>query len=176
MVPILVLTTESAADLKDRARAAGASGWIVKPFDEDKLLWAIERVAGPEVREMSSNGTEDFRSSFFEECEELLESMHDGFDLLAGGGQDGETMNAIFRAVHSIKGGAGAFGFTDLVAFAHQFETALDHVRSGKVRGRCGTSRSLPAVRRSTCPTLSSAARNGDDDVAASAALTNCLS
>ncbi|MEQ9240057.1 response regulator [Roseovarius indicus] len=50
VVPILVLTTESAADLKDRARAAGASGWIVKPFDEDKLLWAIERVAGPEVR------------------------------------------------------------------------------------------------------------------------------
>lgn len=81
---------------------------------------------------MTSNGTEDFRSSFFEECEELLESMHDGFDLLADGAQDGETMNAIFRAVHSIKGGAGAFGFTDLVTFAHQFETALDHVRSGK--------------------------------------------
>ncbi|WP_422027189.1 chemotaxis protein CheA [Roseovarius sp.] len=81
---------------------------------------------------MSSGGTEDFRSSFFEECEELLESMHDGFDLLADGAQDGETMNAIFRAVHSIKGGAGAFGFTDLVTFAHQFETALDHVRSGK--------------------------------------------
>lgn len=50
VVPILVLTTESAAELKDRARAAGASGWIVKPFDEEKLLWAIERVAGPEVR------------------------------------------------------------------------------------------------------------------------------
>jgi two-component system chemotaxis sensor kinase CheA len=81
---------------------------------------------------MSSGGTEDFRSSFFEECEELLESMHDGFDLLADGAQDNETMNAIFRAVHSIKGGAGAFGFTDLVTFAHQFETALDHVRSGK--------------------------------------------
>lgn len=50
VVPILVLTTESAADLKNRARAAGASGWIVKPFDEEKLLWAIERVAGSEVR------------------------------------------------------------------------------------------------------------------------------
>ena len=48
VVPILVLTTESAAELKARARAAGASGWIVKPFDEEKLLWAIERVSGPE--------------------------------------------------------------------------------------------------------------------------------
>ncbi|KZY47909.1 two-component system response regulator [Roseovarius sp. HI0049] len=50
VVPILVLTTESAAELKSRARAAGASGWIVKPFDEEKLLWAIARVAGPEVQ------------------------------------------------------------------------------------------------------------------------------
>lgn len=50
VVPILVLTTESADELKDRARAVGATGWIVKPFDEDKLLWAIERVAGPEAR------------------------------------------------------------------------------------------------------------------------------
>ena len=45
VVPILVLTTESAPELKTRARNAGASGWIVKPFDEEKLVWAIERVA-----------------------------------------------------------------------------------------------------------------------------------
>ncbi|MGB5560602.1 MAG: response regulator, partial [Paracoccaceae bacterium] len=45
-VPILVLTTESADDLKQRARDAGATGWIVKPFDENKLVAAIRRVAG----------------------------------------------------------------------------------------------------------------------------------
>ncbi|GHD99340.1 chemotaxis protein CheY [Defluviimonas sp. 20V17] len=45
-VPILVLTTESAADLKARARDAGATGWIVKPFDEMRLISAIQRVAG----------------------------------------------------------------------------------------------------------------------------------
>ncbi|MDA3887732.1 MAG: response regulator [Allgaiera sp.] len=45
-VPILVLTTESAADLKARARDAGATGWIVKPFDEMRLIAAIQRVAG----------------------------------------------------------------------------------------------------------------------------------
>lgn len=44
-VPILVLTTESSPALKDRARRAGASGWIVKPFDEERLIDAIERVA-----------------------------------------------------------------------------------------------------------------------------------
>lgn len=47
ILPILVLTTESAPDLKARAREAGATGWIVKPFDEEKLIWAIERVAIP---------------------------------------------------------------------------------------------------------------------------------
>lgn len=44
-VPILVLTTESGQTLKDKARAAGATGWIVKPFDPDKLISAIRRVA-----------------------------------------------------------------------------------------------------------------------------------
>lgn len=44
--PILVLTTESAADLKARARAAGATGWIVKPFDPEKLVRALQMVAG----------------------------------------------------------------------------------------------------------------------------------
>ena len=44
--PILVLTTESAPELKTRARNAGATGWIVKPFDPVKLVKAIKMVAG----------------------------------------------------------------------------------------------------------------------------------
>lgn len=43
-MPILVLTTESGAELKARARAAGATGWIVKPFDDEKLVAAINRI------------------------------------------------------------------------------------------------------------------------------------
>lgn len=44
--PILVLTTESAPELKARARAAGATGWIVKPFDPPKLVKALHMVTG----------------------------------------------------------------------------------------------------------------------------------
>ena len=44
--PILVLTTESAPELKMRARNAGATGWIVKPFDPGKLIKALQMVAG----------------------------------------------------------------------------------------------------------------------------------
>jgi two-component system, chemotaxis family, chemotaxis protein CheY len=42
--PILVLTTESDPDIKDRAKRAGATGWIVKPFDPRKLAEAIRKV------------------------------------------------------------------------------------------------------------------------------------
>ena len=44
-IPILVLTTESDAEKKARARAAGATGWIIKPFDQAKLVEAVRRVA-----------------------------------------------------------------------------------------------------------------------------------
>ncbi|MDA4847496.1 response regulator [Hoeflea poritis] len=43
-IPILVLTTESDAEKKNRAREAGATGWIIKPFDPEKLINAIQRV------------------------------------------------------------------------------------------------------------------------------------
>ncbi|WP_313135212.1 response regulator [Paracoccus jeotgali] len=45
-VPILILTTESAPELKARARNAGATGWIVKPFDPQKLVSSIQMVTG----------------------------------------------------------------------------------------------------------------------------------
>ena len=74
----------------------------------------------------------EIRASFFIECEELLESLQDGLQLMDDGDTDSETINIVFRAVHSIKGGAGAFGLDDLVRFAHRFETAMDEVRAGR--------------------------------------------
>mgnify|MGYP000403131674 CR=1 FL=1 len=45
-LPVLVLTTESGEDLKSKARRAGATGWIVKPFDDNRLVSVINRVLG----------------------------------------------------------------------------------------------------------------------------------
>ncbi|WP_175393042.1 Hpt domain-containing protein, partial [Leisingera sp. JC1] len=73
------------------------------------------------------------QDTFFEECEELLEATDEGLTAIEGGDHDSEVVNAIFRAVHSIKGGAGAFGLDDLVAFAHRFETVFDEVRSNRL-------------------------------------------
>lgn len=68
--------------------------------------------------------------TFYEETEELLESLAEGLESMQGASFDKETVNSVFRAVHSIKGGAGAFKLTELVNFAHSFETVLDAVRS----------------------------------------------
>lgn len=75
----------------------------------------------------------EFRKTYFEECAELLDALQSHLDVLANGGGDNETLHAIFRAVHSIKGGAGAFGFNALVSFSHVFESLLDAMRDKKV-------------------------------------------
>jgi two-component system chemotaxis sensor kinase CheA len=71
------------------------------------------------------------RDTFFQECEEQLAELESGLLAIEEGDRDPERINAVFRAVHSIKGGAGAFGLDALVRFSHVFETALDEMRSG---------------------------------------------
>ncbi|MGA7804674.1 MAG: chemotaxis protein CheA [Bradyrhizobium sp.] len=75
-----------------------------------------------------------FRKTYFEECAELLDALQTNLDMLSNGGGDDETLHAIFRSVHSIKGGAGAFGFSALVAFSHVFESLLDAIREQQVQ------------------------------------------
>ncbi|MBE7184364.1 MAG: chemotaxis protein CheA [Methylobacterium mesophilicum] len=76
---------------------------------------------------------DEIRDTFFQEAEELLGELERGLILIQEGDKDLETVNAIFRAVHSIKGGAGMFELDRLVSFAHAFETVLDDLRSKKI-------------------------------------------
>lgn len=82
---------------------------------------------------MATDPMAEIRASFFVECEELLESLQDALSDMEEGNHDNETINIVFRAVHSIKGGAGAFGLDALVGFAHRYETVLDELRSGRM-------------------------------------------
>lgn len=79
------------------------------------------------------NPLAQFRQTYFEECAGLLEEMQAGLEALADGAGDDETLHAVFRCVHSIKGGAGVFGFDALVAFSHLFESLLDQLRDHRV-------------------------------------------
>ncbi|MBB3359425.1 MULTISPECIES: chemotaxis protein CheA [unclassified Novosphingobium] len=76
---------------------------------------------------------EEIQAIFFAECEESLAAAEQGLAACKEGTQDADTVNAVFRGVHSIKGGAGAFGFIALQAYTHTFETLLSDVRDGTV-------------------------------------------
>jgi two-component system, chemotaxis family, sensor kinase CheA len=76
---------------------------------------------------------DQLKLTFFDECSEALQQIEAGLtDLREGAGSE-DTINAVFRSVHSVKGGAGIFGFDGLVSFAHVFETVLDAMRSTKL-------------------------------------------
>ena len=81
-----------------------------------------------------SDPMEEIRQTFFVECSELLEAMEASLLAMQDGDDDPETVNAVFRAAHSIKGGAAAFAYNDLVRFAHRFESTLDEVRSNRLK------------------------------------------
>ena len=75
-----------------------------------------------------------FYQTFFEEADELLAEMEQlllGLDLQA---PDSEDLNAIFRAAHSIKGGAATFGFVALTDTTHLLENLLDRTRHGALK------------------------------------------
>lgn len=72
-----------------------------------------------------------FQQTFFAESAEGLDVMESGLLELQPDALDSETINAIFRAAHSIKGGAGTFGFEAIGEFTHVVETLLDELRGG---------------------------------------------
>ncbi|MCS6757946.1 MAG: Hpt domain-containing protein [Candidatus Devosia euplotis] len=76
---------------------------------------------------------DDFKATYFTECSELLNELEEQFAAIEAGERDADRLNAVFRAIHSIKGGAGAFGFSAMAGFAHAYETLLEYVRDGRV-------------------------------------------
>jgi len=79
------------------------------------------------------DGLDEIQAIFFEECAEGLAVAEQGLSAMAEGDVSKETIAGVFRAVHSIKGGSGAFGHTALQTFSHRFENVLDEVRGGKI-------------------------------------------
>lgn len=71
-------------------------------------------------------------SIFSQEAEQLLADMEDALLSLEANATDSETINTLFRAMHTIKGSSGLFGFNAVVAFSHEAESVLDKVRNGE--------------------------------------------
>ncbi len=81
---------------------------------------------------MSVVDLSQFHKTFFDESREGLDAMEAALLALDAGSADTELVHTIFRAAHSIKGGAATFGFTDVAAFTHVAESLLEEVRSGR--------------------------------------------
>jgi len=72
-----------------------------------------------------------FHAVFFEEADEHRDNMESLLLEIDVAAPDEESVNAVFRAAHSMKGGAGMFGFADVAELTHEAETLLDRVRKG---------------------------------------------
>src|SRR5512145_930735 len=79
-----------------------------------------------------------FYQVFFEEAGENLESMEQMLLAIDIESADDETLNAIFRCAHSVKGGAATFGFKDVAELTQQKETLLDKLRRHELAPSAG--------------------------------------
>lgn len=86
---------------------------------------------------------DDIQAIFFEECAEGLATAEEGLSALADGNISADVIAGVFRAVHSIKGGAGAFGHDALQSFSHCFENLLDEVRGGRIEASSEVCRAM---------------------------------
>lgn len=75
---------------------------------------------------------DEARQTFAQESEELLQEMEDALLSMEESPDDEENLNSVFRAMHTIKGAAGIFGFDHIVTFTHPVETEMDRVRNGE--------------------------------------------
>jgi two-component system chemotaxis sensor kinase CheA len=93
-----------------------------------------------------SDDLDDIQAIFFEECAEGLATAEAGLSAMDAGDVSATVIAGVFRAVHSIKGGAGAFGHAALTAFAHKFENVLDEIRGGRIAPTPGVTRVMLAA------------------------------
>lgn len=76
---------------------------------------------------------ESVKRVFLEESEDLLEEMERALLVIESDPDDADSVNAVFRAAHTIKGSSGIFGYDDVVSFTHVAESLLDLIREGKL-------------------------------------------
>jgi two-component system chemotaxis sensor kinase CheA len=77
---------------------------------------------------------DDALDTFYAEARDMLQQIEDTLLALESDPDNHETINALFRAAHTIKGSAGLFGLDRIVSFTHQVESVLDRVRKNELR------------------------------------------
>lgn len=76
---------------------------------------------------------DNFRQAFIEEAAELLDELEYSLLELEKGANDSNLIAKVFRALHTVKGSAGMFGYDDISLFIHDIETVYEHIRKGEI-------------------------------------------
>jgi two-component system chemotaxis sensor kinase CheA len=105
---------------------------------------------------------DDVLQTFIAESQELLLLMEDALLQIEQAPDDIDTINALFRVAHTIKGSAGLFGFTPIVAFTHVAESVLDRVRGNELKVDEALSALFLQVRDHLCELINLLASHGD--------------
>ncbi|MGN6668800.1 MAG: Hpt domain-containing protein, partial [Trinickia sp.] len=112
-----------------------------------------------------------FYQTFFDEADELLAQMEQLLLNLNVGTPDPEDLAAIFRAAHSIKGGAATFGFTALTETTHILESLLDRARNNELRLRKDMIDTFLETKDVLADQLAAYRASGEPDAAAAAGI-----
>lgn len=105
---------------------------------------------------------DEIQAIFFEECVEGLGTAEAGLSAFSAGDASADVIAGVFRAVHSIKGGAGAFGHNALLTFAHAFENVLERVRGGEIAATAALGQQLLTAFDTLSDHVSAAMGKGD--------------
>ena len=127
-VPIIFLTTESDDGMKQQAKAAGATGWLTKPFEPEQLVQDRQQGARQDEH---ADPIETFRRkppSCWSRSSRACSTSTHRLD-------DRDLIDAVFRGLHTLKGSGAMFGFDALAAFTHHFETRLRPGAQGRGAG-----------------------------------------
>lgn len=110
----------------------GAGQGDVQPFEEDATA-TDEMVADEDTILIDGSSDRDFLREFCSEGRDLLQDIEKGVLVLEQTPYHRETLNAIFRAFHTFKGGAGFLGLLPVKQLSHELESLLDAIRQGRI-------------------------------------------
>jgi two-component system chemotaxis response regulator CheY len=128
-VPILILTSDSQSRERAAGKAAGATGWITKPFTRAQMGLAVEKILGPGLPRRT--GRRDPLQLFRVEAEELLARIDSIAGELKQRPADVAAIERMFRAFHTIKGTGAMFGFDRVAGHSHHFALVFREAVNG---------------------------------------------
>jgi two-component system chemotaxis sensor kinase CheA len=127
-IPFVVVSGAVTQDIVVRAVEFRVSAFVSKPFEHKHLVGVVKEQSKPRIDAIEERRF--LEPTFFQEAGELLEELEPLFLALEDRPDDEDSINSIFRLVHTIKGSSGILGRSDVTGYLHAFEDLLSKIKS----------------------------------------------